>query len=229
MTLKLYHCPETRSMRSLWLLHELGIPFAVENMPFDHKILRAPEYLAVHPLGRIPALVDGDVKLFESGAIAEYLCERYDSAKILDRPLGHPERYHWLQWIHFAETIIIPCQNLVQQYVFVLPEDRSETVIYFETRRIGKCLDALEKILKGQDYILPSGFSAADTSLGFSVYFSTAFISLGEHPAVKGYYDRIVQRPAFQKSQPPSQAEPMAWLKPRLGPIRNPNTGKVIA
>src|SRR5688572_17179033 len=126
MTLKLYHCHETRSMRTLWLLHELGIPFELETMPFDHKVLRAPEYLAIHPLGRIPALVDGDMRLIESGAIAEYLCERYDDGK-LGRPLGHPERYQWLQWIHFAETVIIPCQNLVQQYVFVPPEHRSET------------------------------------------------------------------------------------------------------
>ena len=69
MALTLYHCPETRSMRSLWLLNELEVPFDLIEMPFDHKFLRAKEYLAIHPLGRIPALVDGDLTLFESGAI----------------------------------------------------------------------------------------------------------------------------------------------------------------
>lgn len=227
MSIKLYHCPETRSMRTLWLLNELSIAFDLENMPFDHKVLRAPAYLAIHPLGRIPALVDGDLTLFESGAIAEYLVEKYDTPKTnLNRGLGHPERYEWLKWIHFAETVIIPCQNMVQQYVFVPKDQQSEIVVYFEVRRLGKTLDALEDILKDRDYLLKSGFSAADTSVGFSVYFATAFVTLDAHPRVKAYLDRLSQRPAFKKAQPEN---PLAWLKPLLGPLRNPNTGKVIA
>jgi glutathione S-transferase len=226
MTLKLYHCDETRSMRSLWLLNELGIPFDVVTMPFDHKYLRAPEYLAVHPLGRVPALVDGDLTLYESGAIAEYLCETYDSANRLNRGLGHPERYEWLKWIHFAETVLIPCQNLVQQYVFVPAEQRSEIVQYFEARRLGKTLDVLETIFAGRDYLLNSGFSAADTSVGFSLYFAQAFVTFDDHPKVRAYLERVTGRPAFKKAQPEN---PMAWLKPLLGSKRHPATGKVIA
>ena len=225
MTMKLYHCAETRSMRALWLLHELSVPFDLEAMPFDHKVLRSKEYLAIHPLGRVPALVDGDMTLIESGAIAEYLCEKYDDGK-LGRPVGHAERYDWLKWIHFSETVIIPCQNMVQQYMFVPPEQRSDIVIYFETRRLGKCLDAMERILQGQEYLLSSGFSAADTSVGFSIYFSSAFVTHDEHPAVKGYFDKIMARPAFKKSMPPNQPVPMEWLRPKIGPLLNPNTGK---
>ena len=216
MALTLYHCPETRSMRSLWLLNELGVPFDLVEMPFDHKYLRTKEYLAVHPLGRIPALVDGDLTLFESGAICEYLCEKFDTP--LNRPLGHPERPHWLQWIHFAETMLVHGQNLVQQWIFVSEAERSPVVINLESRRIGKCLDMLEGILENQDYILPSGFSGADTSLGFSVYFVTAFVTLDVHPAVQAYLDRIWARPAFQKSMPAGQTKPLEWLLPRLGP-----------
>jgi glutathione S-transferase len=226
MTMKLYHCAETRSMRILWLLEELGVPYELVDMPFDHKVLRAPDYLAVHPLGRVPAIVDGDLSLFESGAITEYLCEKYDPKNKMNRPLGHADRYQWLKWIHFAETVIIPCQNMVQQYIFVPPEQRSEIVIYFETRRLGKCLDAMETILKGQDYLLPSGFSAADTSVGFSIYFSTAFVTLDQHPLVKAYYERLTARPGFRKAMPPNQKLPLEWLLPKLGPQRNPNTGK---
>ena len=214
----LYHCPETRSMRSLWLLNELDIPFQVVEMPFDLKYLRAPEYLMVHPLGRIPALRDGDLTMFESGAISQYLCERYDT-KGLDRPIGHAERPHWLQWIHFAETMIVHAASLVQQWVFISDEERSRAVIKLESRRIGKCLDLLERELQTRDYLLPSGFSAADTNVGFSVYFSTAFVSLAAHPAVEAYRQRIIARPAFQRAQPAGQTEPLAWLKPRLGPV----------
>jgi len=226
MTVKLYHCHETRSMRTLWLLNELGIPFDLETMPFDHKYLRSPEYLGVNPLGRIPAIVDGDLTLYESGAIAEYLVEKYDTPKTkLIRGMGDPERYEWLKWIHFAETVIIPCQNMVQQYVFVPKEQRSEITVYFEVRRLGKTLDAVESILADRDYLLKSGFSAADCGVGFSIYFASAFVTLDAHPRVKAYLERISARPAFKKSQPEN---PLAWLKPMLGPMRNPNTGKVL-
>jgi glutathione S-transferase len=225
MTVKLYHCHETRSMRTLWLLNELGIPFDVETMPFDHKFLRSKDYLGINPLGRIPAIVDDGMTLYESGAIAEYLVEKYDTKNVLNRPIGHAERYEWLKWIHFAETVIIPCQNMVQQYVFVPKEQRSEITVYFEVRRLGKVFDALEAILADREYLLKSGFSAADCGVGFSVYFSSAFVTHDEHPRVKAYLERISARPAFKKSQPEN---PLAWLKPLLGPLRNPNTGKVI-
>jgi glutathione S-transferase len=225
MTVKLYHCHETRSMRTLWLLNELGIPFDVETMPFDHKFLRSKDYLGINPLGRIPAIVDDGMTLYESGAIAEYLVEKYDTKNVLNRPIGHAERYEWLKWIHFAETVIIPCQNMVQQYVFVPKEQRSEITIYFEVRRLGKVFDALEAILADREYLLKSGFSAADCGVGFSVYFSSAFVTHDAHPRVKAYLERISARPAFKKSQPEN---PLAWLKPLLGPLRNPNTGKVI-
>ncbi len=227
MPLTLYHCAETRSMRSLWLLHELGLDFELVTMPFDHKHLRTKEYLAIHPLGRIPTLVDGDLTLFESGAIAEYLCERYDDGRF-GRGLGHSERYPFLKWIHFAETVLIPCQNMVQQYVFIPAEARSEAVVYLETRRLGKCLDAMEAILEGREYLLESGFSAADVSVGFSMYFATVFVSLHDYPRLRGYYERITARPAFRKSVPADQKEPMDWLKPMLGPLRDPRTGKPI-
>jgi glutathione S-transferase len=216
MSLTLYTCPETRSMRSHWLLEELGVPYEFVSMPFDHKYLRSKEYLAVHPLGRIPALKDGDLTIFESGAICEYLCEKFNSP--LNRPIGHPERPLWLQWIHYAETLLVHGQNLVQQYVFVSEAERSPVVINLESRRIGKGLDMLEKILANQEYILPSGFSGADTSLGFSVYFVTAFVELDQHPNVQAYYDRIWARPAFRKCIPEGQTKALEWLLPRLGP-----------
>ena len=109
-------------------------------------------------------------------------------------------------------------QNLVQQWIFVSEAERSPVVINLESRRIGKGLDMLETILANQDYILPSGFSAADTSLGFSIYFVTAFVTLDVHPNVQAYFDRIWARRAFQRSMPPGQSKPLEWLLPRLGP-----------
>ena len=95
--LKLYHVPGARSTRSLWLLKELEIEFSVVEMALDLKVLRAPDYLAIHPLGRVPCLADGERVIFESGAICQYLCEEYDDGT-LGRGPGHPERYEWLTW-----------------------------------------------------------------------------------------------------------------------------------
>lgn len=132
---KLYHCDGARSMRSLWLLHELGLEFELVTLPFSMAGLRTPDYLAVSPLGRVPCLVDGDLTLFESGAIAQYLCETYDDGR-LHRAPGHPERPAWLQWLHYAETVAAHGASLVQQQVFVPPEQRSPVV---SSSRHGVC------------------------------------------------------------------------------------------
>ena len=79
---KLYHCAGARSMRSHWLLLELGLEFELVTLGFSMAALRAPEYLAISPLGRVPCLIDGDVTLIESGAICQYLCERYDDGRL---------------------------------------------------------------------------------------------------------------------------------------------------
>jgi len=98
--LRLHHAHQTRSMRCLWLLHELGVPFETVVHPFG-KNLRDPDYLALSPAGRVPALeMDGAV-LFESGAILEVLCDRFPDSG-LGRAAGEPERAEWLVWLHFA-------------------------------------------------------------------------------------------------------------------------------
>lgn len=202
--LTLYHVAGSRSMRSLWLLHELGIPFDVKEMPFDLKYLRSPEYLAVHPLGRVPCLVDDEITVFESGAITQYLCERYDDGK-LGRGPGHPERYEWLQWIHYAETIAVHAATLVQQAVFIPEPDRSPIVQKLESRRLEKAVEVLDTHLKDRDYLLASGFSAADTNVGGSLQLATNFIKFESFPHLSRYFEALRQRPAFQAAVPPPE------------------------
>ena len=134
----LHHCSRSRSMRTLWLLNELELDFELHTMPLDLQILRAPEYLAIHPLGRVPCLVDDGRTIFESGAIAQYLCETRDADGRLGlhRPPGHAERFEWLQWIHFAETIAVHGASLVQQRVFIAESERSPAVQKLESKRL---------------------------------------------------------------------------------------------
>jgi glutathione S-transferase len=209
--LKLYHCAESRSMRSLWLLNEMQIQFELIDMPFDLSVLRGADYLSVHPLGRVPCLVDGDFRLFESGAITEYLCERHPQSGLgrLDRD---PERYEWLQWIHYGETIAVHAASLVQQRVFIAPEDRSPVIAKLEGRRLEKAVQVLEAPLSQRDFLLSTGFSAADIGVGFSLHLADRFIDLAKFPGVSRYLKRLRARRAFQASLPAGAARPVSWL-----------------
>jgi len=199
----LHHAHQTRSMRSLWLLGELGVPFKTVVHPFG-KNLRSEDYLKLNPSGRVPALAIDGKTLFETGAITEYLCEIFPDAG-LGRAPGDPERADWLVWVHFAETINQHSAALTQQHI-ALYEDhmRSPIVMKLEAARIAKCYAALEGRLQGREYLLDSGFSAADVSCGYSLYSAQHFTKLDAFPLAAAWYDRISARPAFQASLPPA-------------------------
>ncbi|MEH6836128.1 MULTISPECIES: glutathione S-transferase family protein [Falsihalocynthiibacter] len=203
--IRLHHAHQTRSMRSLWLLHELGVEFEVVEHAFG-KNLRSVEYLTLNPAGRVPALeIDGRV-LFETGAITEYLCEVFPEAG-LGRAAGSGERADWLVWVHFSETISQHAAALTQQHI-ALFEDwmRSRIVMKLEAARIGKCYEALNARLEGREYVLHGGFSAADISLGQALYMAVHFKSLEGFENVQAWYERITARAAFRASLPPEGA-----------------------
>lgn len=197
-------------MRSLWLLHELGLGFELVTLAFSMEALRSPEYLAVSPLGRVPCLVDGDTTVFESGAICQYLCEHYDDGTLARAP-GHPERTEWLIWLHYAETVAVHAASLVQQRVFIAPEQRSEVVQKLESRRLYKALEVVDQHLDGRDYLLASGFSAVDTGVGYGAHLAAELIGLDGLDRVQGWYERLRARPAFARANEPS---PLASAAP---------------
>ncbi|OUS22667.1 glutathione S-transferase [Litorivita pollutaquae] len=201
----LHHVPQSRSMRVLWLLGELDLPFQVVSHGLD-KGLRDPEYLTVSPAGRVPALeIDGE-RMFESLAIVQYLCERYAEAPLYQGP-GDIDRMAWLVWVQFAETISQHTSSLAQQHI-ALREDhmRSPTVMRIEAKRIENCYAAIEARLstpvENRDYLLTGGFSAADVCTGQAVYMARHFVSTDAFPEVSAWYERITERPAFQASLP---------------------------
>ena len=205
----LHHCHQTRSMRTLWLLYELDVPFELRVYPFD-KTLRSAEFLTLNPAGRVPAVeIDGDV-IFETGAITQILCERFPGVG-LGRMPDDPDRADWLIWVHFAETISQHVAALSQQNI-VLYDDamRSPVVMKLEAKRIEKCYAALENRLsppvEQRDYLLTSGFSAADISVGQAVYMARHFARIEPFEALSAWYDRITDRDAFRKSLPPQDA-----------------------
>lgn len=209
--IRLHHAHQTRSMRSMWLLNELKVEFEVVVHAFG-KNLRSDEYLALNPSGRVPALnIDGRV-MFETGAITEYLCERFPEGG-MGCDIGHPERMDWLIWVHFAETISQHSAALTQQHVALYEDSmRSPIVMKLEAARLGKCYGALNERLRGRDYVLDGGFSAADVSLGQAMYMALHFRKMNEFEDLSAWYARITERPAFQKSLPPEGVE-LLYLK----------------
>lgn len=199
--IRLHHVSQSRSFRSLWLLTELGLDFEISTYQIGDGSLRAPEFLEISPSGRVPALeIDGTV-LFESGAIAQYLCETRPESG-LGRDGGHPERIQFLEWMHYAETMACLVQNLNLQWVFLRdPATRSNTVVKLEARRLAKTLDPLEAVLKENAFLLPSGFSAADTMLGFNLIAVPYYVRMDPYPNIRRYWAAITERPAFKAAR----------------------------
>ncbi|UXU74728.1 MULTISPECIES: glutathione S-transferase family protein [unclassified Paracoccus (in: a-proteobacteria)] len=199
--LTLWHVPQSRSMRALWLLEEIGCPFRVETMDFFDGSLRRPPYDAIHPVGRVPALRDGTHVLHESGAIVEWLCET--RAPHLGCPPGAPGRAAWLDWMHFGETLGQHIANLTQHHI-VLRHDwqRSPTVMRLETARLSRALGLVEQALERHDWLMGM-FSGVDCQLGYSVWVAARFVDLRDRPLLAAYRDRCAARPAFQRALPP--------------------------
>lgn len=197
MTPILHHVPGARSFRILWLLQEMGITPELVEWRIEDGSMRRPEFLAKSPAGRIPALeIDGTV-IYESGAITEYLCETRPEHG-LGRPPGDPERITFLEAMHYSETVGHLVANLNLQWIFLRnPEDRSDTVVKIEARRLAGTLAAVEATLTKQDHMLASGFSAADTMFGFTLTAAGRYVRLEQFPAISAYIARMAERPAY--------------------------------
>lgn len=194
----LHHIPYSRSLRIMWLMEEMGLSYEVQRYAITDGSLRTPEYLAKSPGGRAPALeIDGAV-IFEGPAITEYLCEtRVEHG--LGRLPGDIERIPFLQWLSYAETQASIIASLNLQMVFLRPPAKaSPVVLKLEVARLRGTLKVLEDALGGQDWLLPSGFSAADTMMGFNLFAVPFFVELDPFPNVRAYIDRINARPAYQ-------------------------------
>ena len=196
MTIKLHHCSQTRSMRSLWLLHELGVAFELIEYSFDGAI-KSPEYLALNGAGRVPTLEIDGVTLFESGAIAQVLCERF-SPDDLGRAADHPERGVWLNWIHFAETISSHAANLTQQHIMLFEDHmRSPIIMKLEAKRLEKTFAVVDAALEDREFLLKGGFSAADIGVAQAIYMGMHFAKIDELPHLTRWFERLSDRPAF--------------------------------
>ena len=198
--LKLHFAPNSRAGRIVWLLEELELPYELNRMDFSPKDLKSDEHRARHPLGRVPVLEDGDVSIYESGAIVEYVLERHKNGG-LKPAVDAPEYPAYLQWFHYCEGMVMPPVNtIVVQTVLLPPERRDETALSQAQRLLTRSLEPVNAALAGKEYLI-GDFSAADIMLGHACFMSNRLGCVPEEMTnLKAYVERIAARPAFQKA-----------------------------
>ena len=198
--IKLYLTPGTRAGRVAWLLEELEIEYELEVLPFTKEGLKSSEHRSRHALGRVPVIEDGDVTIFESGAIIQYILDRYDS-KGLKPEISSPEFPFYLQWYHYCEGMVMPPMNqIVVQTILLPPERRDETVLNQAMNLLSKSLNPVNEYLENKDYLI-GNFSAADCMLGHSCYMANRMKCVNDEMLnIKRYVANIEERTSFQKA-----------------------------
>jgi len=208
-----HHLDNSRSQRVLWLLEELAVPYEIVRYRRDPQTMLAPPALrAVHPLGKAPIVTDGDLTLVESGAIVEYLIERYGDGRFAPAA-GSPQRLRYRQWLHYAEGSLMP--PLLLKLVF----HRVETAkMPFFVKPIAKGiahkvrhdfidpqlrlhLDYLESELARSEWFAGEAFSGADIQMSFPLEAAAAGGALGTNrPRLAAWLERIHARPAYLRA-----------------------------
>lgn len=198
--LKLHFAPNSRASRIMWLLEELELPYELNRMDFNPKDLKSDEHRARHPLGRVPVLEDGEVSIYESGAIVEYILERHKSGGL--KPAVDSTMYpEYLQWFHYCEGMVMPPVNTIVVQTLLLPPDRrDETALGQAQRLLTKALGPVDEALSGREYLI-GDFSAADIMLGHACFMSNRLGCVPDDMAnLKAYVERVAARPAFDKA-----------------------------
>ncbi len=200
--LKLHFAPNSRASRSLWLLEELGLDYELNRMDFHPKDLKSDEHRSRHPLGRVPVLDDGEISIFESGAIADYILERHKNGGL--KPGADDPRFaEYLQWFHYCEGMVMPPINTIVAHTLLLPPERQDATVREQAQRLlAKSWGPVEEAMSdGREYLIGE-FSAADTMLGHACIMSKrlGIVTDEAFPKLSAYADRLLARPACAKA-----------------------------
>lgn len=196
----LHHCVSARSFRSLWLLEELGLPYELRMWPFPPRAL-ARHYLEKNPLGTVPLLVDGHVRMTESAAICQYLAARH-SPGVLDVAASDAHFGAYLNWLHMSDATLTFPQTLVLRYRHFETVERLQPQVANDYERWFLArLRAVENALTEADYLCAMRFTAADIAVGYALLLAE-HLGLAEQftPNIRAYWDRLQDRPAFQRA-----------------------------
>jgi len=198
--MKVYFAPQSRAVRTVWLLEEIGKPYELVKFTLGQKEMRGPDYTAINPNGRVPTVLDGDSTISESTAIAQYLAAKYAPGLAPGPKAQNFAEY--LQWLHYAEGMIMPpINNYVVETILLPPERRNEEIAMRALKLLNRTLVAVEQHMDGRDF-LAGDFTIADTITGHAVIMSRRLgAEFAELPNLSSYADRLEGRPAFQAAE----------------------------
>jgi glutathione S-transferase len=196
--LTLHHLNDSRSQRILWLLEELGTPYELKSYQRDAKTrLAPPELEAVHPLGKSPVIVDGDVRIAESGAIVDYLIRRYGKGAMMPAP-GSADYEAYYEWLHYSEgSAMLPL--MLNLYVSRLKEAGAPLHPRIDSE-MANHLGYTDRALQGREFFVGHSLSGADIQMSFVGEMAKVFDKLGPYPNLSAWLARMHARPAFQRS-----------------------------
>lgn len=197
--MKIYHVPGTRSIRIIWLCHELDVPLDIETIErFDAAFKASPEWRKKSPTGKVPVLEDGAITMFESGAMVEYILNRYGPGDLV--PSDTAELALYYQWCWFAEaTFARPLGDIIHHTVMKPPEERIAALVPDAQQRATLCLDGVEPCLAQNTYLLGDSFSAADIMMGYSMMLAKRTGVLTDaYPHSERYFEMLQQREGFK-------------------------------
>ncbi len=196
----LYHCAGARSFRALWALEELGLGYELKMLPFPPRI-RAPDYLAINPLGTIPFLIDGETRMTESSAICHYLATRYGPSP-LAVGVDEPDYGAYLNWLHFGEATLTFPQAVVLRYSRFEPEERrSPQVAADYSKWFLARLRAVEAATAKAETLCAGRFTMADVSVGYALHLAQFCRLDGEFgSATADYRRRLEAREGFRRA-----------------------------
>jgi glutathione S-transferase len=197
-----HHARRARSVRLIWVLEELGVPYEAVPLEFNQGSLRSTEYVKLHPLGQVPVLIDGDITMIESGAIVEYLLQRYANGRLqLPASASWAERAEYLQWFHFGEATLAKQLSEIVRNRFGHEPERVPAALEIGRRRFHEALLVIEHALAGRNYICGEEFTAADIMVSYPITMGKIVSELP--PGVDNalaYMNRLKQRPAYAKA-----------------------------
>jgi glutathione S-transferase len=193
--LTLFHASPSRSSVVLWMLEEIGQPYDIKLLKLSEGDQQKPDYLAVNPMGKVPALKHGDTVITEVAAICTYLADAFADKK-LNVPVGTPRRGPYLKWLFFGPGCMEPA--MIDRAAPRKEEARRAMLGYgdFDT-----CMNVVAKAVEKGPWLMGEHFTAADVVIGSTVRWGTAFKLIPERPEFAAYSARIAARPAAQRAE----------------------------
>lgn len=198
--LKIYHVPLTRSFRVLWLCEELGVPYEAIPVDFSPEYRATPEWRALNPVGKVPVMIDGDLVMFESGAMVQHVVNAHGGGR-LEPEIGSSAHALYLQWSWFGESTFARPLGEIVNHKREFPGDQTLPAILEEMAdRASVSLAAVAQETANKPYLLGEEFTAADIMVGYSIRLVDRLIPERMTPEIAPYWQRLQSRDAYQRA-----------------------------